>query len=309
MNKKNLKYIFFLLFYLYFLNLFSYENKIVVKVDNKVVTSYELKNKILTTLFLSNEEINQENINKTKALVINSLIDLKVKENEISKFKIEVSNLEINKNLETYSKGDIENFKKLFLNNNLNFQIFRDDLKTELAWRKLIFALYKNKVNINQSEIDLELQNILEDNKNANIEFRLSELLVDFETNEDKNAKIAEINDQIKKIGFDNAVLKYSKSLNKGNMGDLGWVNSESLSKNILKVIENLGINDVSNPIISSNTILFIKITDKKVFKLDKKNIENLKKRILDTKKNQRFNLYSNSHLSKLKNLSLIKYQ
>ncbi len=309
MNKKNLKYIFFLLFYLYFLNLFSYENKIVVKVDNKVVTSYELKNKILTTLFLSNEEINQENINKTKALVINSLIDLKVKENEISKFKIEVSNLEINKNLETYSKGDIENFKKLFLNNNLNFQIFRDDLKTELAWRKLIFALYKNKVNINQSEIDLELQNILEDNKNANIEFRLSELLVDFETNEDKNAKIAEINDQIKKIGFDNAVLKYSKSLNKGNMGDLGWVNSESLSKNILKVIENLGINDVSNPIISSNTILFIKITDKKVLKLDKKNIENLKKRILDTKKNQRFNLYSNSHLSKLKNLSLIKYQ
>ena len=309
MNKKNLKYIFFLLFYLYFLNLFNYENKIVVKVDNKVVTSYELKNKILTTLFLSNEEINQENINKTKALVINSLIDLKVKENEISKFKIEVSNLEINKNLETYSKGDIENFKKLFLNNNLNFQIFRDDLKTELAWRKLIFALYKNKVNINQSEIDLELQNILEDNKNANIEFRLSELLVDFETNEDKNAKIAEINDQIKKIGFDNAVLKYSKSLNKGNMGDLGWVNSESLSKNILKVIENLGINDVSNPIISSNTILFIKITDKKVLKLDKKNIENLKKRILDTKKNQRFNLYSNSHLSKLKNLSLIKYQ
>ena len=242
-------------------------------------------------------------------MVINSLIDLKIKENEIAKFKIEVSNVEIDKNLESYTKGNIENFKKLFVNNDLNFQIFKDDLKTELAWRKLIFALYKNKVNINQSEIDLELQNILNDNKNANVEFRLSELLVDFETDEDKNTKIAEINGQIKKIGFDNAVLKYSKSLNKNNMGDLGWVNSESLSKNILKAIENLGINEVSNPIVSSNTILFIKITDKKVLKLDKKNIENLKKRILDAKKNQRFNLYSNSHLSKLKNLSLIKYQ
>ena len=132
----------------------------------------------------------------------------------------------------------------------------------------------------------MELQNILNDNKNANVEFRLSELLVDFETDEDKNTKIAEINGQIKKIGFDNAVLTYSKSLNKNNMGDIGWVKSESLSKNILKAIENLGINEVSNPIVSSNTILFIKITDKKVLKLDKKNIENLKKRKLDEKKN-----------------------
>ena len=91
-------------------------------------------------------------------------------------------------------------------------------------------------------------------------------------------------------------------------MGDLGWVNSESLSKNILKAIENLGINEVSNPIVSSNTILFIKITDKKVLKLDKKYWK-FKKENFRCKKNQRFNLYSNSHLSKLKNLSLIKYQ
>ena len=76
----------------------------------------------------------------------------------------------------------------------------------------------------------MELQNILNDNKNANVEFRLSELLVDFETDEDKNTKIAEINGQIKKIGFDNAVLKYSKSLNK-NMGDLGWVNLRVFQK------------------------------------------------------------------------------
>ena len=40
-------------------------------------------------------------------------------------------------------------------------------------------------------------------------------------------------------------------------MGDLGWVNSESLSKNILKAIENLGINEVSNPIVSKYNIIY----------------------------------------------------
>ena len=32
-------------------------NKIVVKVENKIITNYEIKNKILTTLILANEEI------------------------------------------------------------------------------------------------------------------------------------------------------------------------------------------------------------------------------------------------------------
>ena len=37
---------------------------------------------------------------------------------------------------------------------------------------------------------------------------------------------------KLKKLVLDNAVLKYSKSLNKNNMGDLGWVNSgESFQK------------------------------------------------------------------------------
>ena len=69
MQKKN-KIIFFLTFYFFINSLFADENRIIVKVNNNVITSYELKNKILTTLILSNEEINQKNINITKPLVL-----------------------------------------------------------------------------------------------------------------------------------------------------------------------------------------------------------------------------------------------
>ena len=42
------------------------DNKIAIKVENKIITSYEIKNKILTSSVLSNSEINQKNINKLK---------------------------------------------------------------------------------------------------------------------------------------------------------------------------------------------------------------------------------------------------
>ena len=161
---KNLK----VLLIIYFLNhsfLLAYENKIIAKIDNKVITSYELKNKILTTLMLSNEEINQKNINKTKPLVLNSLINLKIKENETKKYKIEVSQLEINNNLKTFAPDNLDNFIKKFESNNLNFEIFKKYLKTELAWRKLIYYLFNNKIKVNDSEINLELNKILKDSR------------------------------------------------------------------------------------------------------------------------------------------------
>ena len=41
-------------------------NKIILQVENEIITSYEIKNKILTTLFLANQDINQPNIDKLK---------------------------------------------------------------------------------------------------------------------------------------------------------------------------------------------------------------------------------------------------
>ena len=59
---KILKILIFITVYFNFYNLLCYENKIIVKIDNQVITNYDLKNKILTSLILS-DKVNQENIN------------------------------------------------------------------------------------------------------------------------------------------------------------------------------------------------------------------------------------------------------
>ena len=49
-------------------------SKIIVKVENEIVTNYDLKNKILTSLFLSGQEISQKNIDDLKETVLDQLI-------------------------------------------------------------------------------------------------------------------------------------------------------------------------------------------------------------------------------------------
>ena len=63
-------YIFFAIILFFFqFNLYAKKSlNIIAKIDNELITSYDIKNKIITTLLLSKKEINQENINKSRAL-------------------------------------------------------------------------------------------------------------------------------------------------------------------------------------------------------------------------------------------------
>ena len=74
-------YIIFFISILFFSTnlLSSIENKIVLKVENEIINIFKIKNKILTLLVLAGEEINQNNINKLKKDVLNTLIDTKTK--------------------------------------------------------------------------------------------------------------------------------------------------------------------------------------------------------------------------------------
>ena len=227
---------------------------------------------------------------------------------EIKKFKIEISDIELNNNLMQLANNEINNFTRKFKINNLDYEIYKNDLRTELSWRKLIYLLYNKKVEIDESEVEVQLKTSLKDIKDNDVEYRLTELLVEYESKKDREDKIDQLNLEINKLGFDNVLKKYNVSFNRNNLGDLGWINAKSLSKNILMAVKNLKINEVSQPIIIGNNLLFLKLNDKRIGSSDV-NEKELKENIINLKKNQRFLLYSNSHLSKIKNSALIEYK
>ena len=142
MKRYFLKFFLIILFFLsFFSNLFAINNKIIAKIDNEVITSFELKNKILTTLFLSNQSINQSNVNKSKVLVMNTLTNLKLKKIELKRFGIDYNTLDVSNQLQSISSNNIQEFKSKFNQNNLNYEKFVEDLKIEIGWRQLIFNL------------------------------------------------------------------------------------------------------------------------------------------------------------------------
>ena len=91
MKKKLNKLIVFLIIFVNFPNLNAIEVKVLAMVNNKPITSYELKNKILTQIILSNQTLDQTTIDKSKNAAMNFLINMKLKEIEIEKKKLKLA--------------------------------------------------------------------------------------------------------------------------------------------------------------------------------------------------------------------------
>lgn len=299
----------FILIFLFFNNSANakFQNNIVVKIENEIITNFEIKNKILSTLVLSNQEINQKNINNIKSKALDSLTQLTLKKIELSKYNISDDLNQINRYLNSISSNDINSLKLKFEKNNVEFDLFIEEIKIELKWQKFIYEVYSKKINIDEVSLDGEIKKILKDKVDIT-EYRVSEIEVERKLNQSSRDVILNIQKKINQIGFENTALNYSVATSSSNKGDLGWINSNSLSKKIFNLLSQMNINDISEPIEKQSVIVFLKLTDKRKIKAENINVNELKKKLITQKKNELFNLYSRSHLSKLKNKSLIEY-
>ena len=282
-------------------------NNILLKVGNKIITNFEVKNKILSTLILSNQDINQNNINKVKKQSVDSLIQKKIKEIELDKYDFSVNNFRIENYLKSVSGGDISNLKERFENNDISFELFLEEIEIQFKWQQLILNKYSKRIEINPEILNKEIENILKEQKNI-LEFKLSEIEILINNDTRDVEKINNLISLIEKIGFEDAALKFSISSTAENKGNLGCINSKTLSKNIFEIVNKLNIGQISNPIIKQGSATILKLTDLRKSNISNLDKENLRKNILNNKKNELFNLYSQSLLSKLKNSTLIEY-
>ena len=277
------------------------------KVDTIIVTSFEVKNKILSTLILSGSEISQENIDNLKRQSLDSLIFYKLKLIELEKFDLKIEETKLNSYINKIAKNDIQKLKNDFKTFGVDFALWKKEVETELKWQQFIYYQYSKKIDIDENSVNEEIKKIIQSSL-KNQEVNLSEIEI-FQNEKISNDKlISKIFDQISNDGFENTALKFSISESSTEKGNLGWINLNILSDKIRNSVKILKPGQISEPIIRPKTILFLKLNSLRSSQ-NKIDEEKIRKNLINLKQNEQFNLYSRSHLSKLKNNNLIQYK
>ena len=301
MFKKKILVFFGLIFFILSANSNGIENKILIKIENQIITSLDINNefKYLVALNPSIKNSKKDDIFK---LSKRSVLQERIKKIEIEKNfnnpRIPQEFLEqILRNV--YSRiglTNLEDFKKYLISNKIDFENVKSKLKTEALWNELILIKFSSKVKINEKQLRRRIEN-----KNTFLKsYLLSEISFEVTSLKQLDNKFQEISRVINEKGFDFAALKYSESPTSNLGGKLDWINENSLNKNIRTAINDLKINDFTKPINVPGGFLILKINDIKNTKIEV-DVEKEFKKLKNYEKNNQLNQYSKIYFNKIK--------
>ena len=297
-----LKKILIFFFIASFLNVQSYafENKIIFKINNEIITTLDVLNEIKYLSILIKDFDNFEK-KKVYEISVNSLIRQKVKEIELRKHykKLIVEEKYLDPQIKIFMKklninSDID-FVDHLREKNININKIRKKLSQEFLWNRLIYKKFNKNLKIDKEKI----KNSLKENITQN-EYLLSEILFSVENKKKINFKYKKIKDNILELGFNKAAVLNSESSSADKEGLIGWVKESSISPNIKLQIKKINRGEFTNPIQVPGGFLILYINDvrkvNKVIDLDKEiNLEVIKQ------KNNQLNQLSNIYFNKIK--------
>ena len=302
---KKLNILLFVLFFIFlnFKNLIAFENKILFKVDNEIITSIDIYEEIQ---FLKTFNPELENLKEKELFEMskNSILRDKIKKIEIMNFvkELKVDDkflVQLIKN--KYSKvgiNSLDNFENYLKINNLNIKNFKEKLYIEIIWNDLIFQKFKNKVVIDKEKIKNEiLQN---PQKESQSELLLSEIVFDANSKIDFQNKYEKILLDIESLGFKKTAIIHSNSDTATNGGLIGWVKIDNLNQNIKEIISKLRQGQFSKPIRTSSGFIIIKIEDKKEY-VSKFDLNEKVQEVIKFKTNEQLDQFSSMYFNKLK--------
>ena len=281
---------------------FSLENKILFKVNNDIITSIDIEEEYRYLIAL-NDNLKKLSQNEIIEIAKKSIIKEKIKIIEINKnFKNPKIPDEI---LETilenfYRRLNIDNlddFKKYLISKNVKYQDIKNKIEIESLWNELIIAKFSSKIQINENEIR---NNLIKNQEKFSKSYLLSEIFFEISNSSQLNKKYQEIIEIIQKKGFENAAASISTSNTANQGGKIGWIDEDALNENLKKILSELNVNEITEPLTMPGGFMILKINEIKK-KEKKQNIENELKRIINFKKNDQLNQFSKIYFNKVK--------
>ena len=283
------------------------ETFIKAKVNNQIITNFDIKNEknYLLALNPNLKNLPNENLNR---YAIDSAINEKVKKIEIEKkYQILENNNIIQKIIkDLYSEigiSNIDEFKNYLKKYNIDLNIVKKKIAIEVAWNDYIVQKFNNSILVDEAKIRNKINELSKQNSVENI--LLSEIIFTVNENENFDNKFNKIKESINKIGFEETAKVYSVSESKKNGGKIGWVYKSQLTNKISESIETVQIGEFTDPITVPGGFMLLKLNEKKNQLLEIDEEEQFKKAV-NFEKNRQLTMYSTLQYKRIYNEAVI---
>ena len=226
----------------------------IVTVNNRIVSHYELSQRLALLNVLQPNKISRKQ-------VLKNLINERLLEEFSEKFKIKISEKRIEEELSILANqfnvsNDVflEELKKL----NISKQTVTSFLKNRILLTEVVYFKFSNRAAISVDEVDSYIIN-----GKASVELNLAEIVLPFRY--DNKEEILDLVSSIKNRlsegeKFESVAKEYSKSPTAINGGNIGWVPISQMPLDLGNKLLIANTNEIIGPEIIENIVVLYKL-------------------------------------------------
>jgi peptidyl-prolyl cis-trans isomerase SurA len=242
---------------------------IVATVNDDVISDYDVEQRMRLVLSTSPGQVTQQQIQRLRAQVLETLIDEALQIQEAGRLSIRVLDQEIQqaiKRIEEQNNLPVGGLAEVLGNAGANLTTLENQVRSQMLWSRVIARRLRPTVFVGQNEID----EVLERMKSADglTEYLISEIFLGFDLPDQRDTAARDMADYVQQLQggtpFEALARQVSEGISATIGGHVGWVRHGELAAELNTVLAQLSVGGISAPIETPDGFYVLLLRDKK---------------------------------------------
>lgn len=238
-------------------------------VNDAVVTTYDVRQRMKLMLISSGGQIPADALPQLQAQALRDLVEERLKLQEAAEWELEVSDKEVEEELSimaAQSNLTLDQLVTTLESSGVSVNSLKQQIRSQIAWPQLVQGRYRDRVRVNEDEIETTLERMREDVDKE--QFLLSEICIPVDNPSQAQQYYQgglQLIEQMRRgVPFTVVAQQFSACTTAAVGGDLGWVRAGELPVELDNAIRELPVGAVTNPIPSEGAFMILAIRDKR---------------------------------------------
>ena len=244
-------------------------------VNDDIVTTHDLRQRTLFMVATTGVERDEKSIARAQQQALRNLVDEHIQMQEAEKFDQTIADEEVNQSVARLigrNGLDPNEVVQRLASVGVSIETMRDQVRSEIAWQRIINGLYGSRIRISDAQIDETINRISANASKPN--YRVAEIYIEASPDiggiegamEGANAMIKQLSDG---APFPLLAQQFSSAPTAAKGGELGWVREGELRPEVDQVITQMEVGNLSKPIQVPGGVYVVALIDKKISEAD----------------------------------------
>ena len=244
-------------------------------VNDDIVTIHDLRQRVLFMLATTGAQADEATLQRLQAQALRNLVDEHLQMQESEKYEQTISDEEVNQSISQLLSRNGADPRQLVSDlaaSGVSIETLRDQVRSEIAWQRIVNGLYGSRIRISDAQIDETLNQITANASKPN--YRILEIYIEASPEiggmdgalEGAKAMIIQAQNGAE---FTLLAQQFSSAASAGKGGDVGWVREGELRPEIDTVIKQMEPGTISTPIQVPGGFYVVALADKRISEAD----------------------------------------